>query len=242
MWPFIRKQNNIIAISINPQYLTCCWLNKETKSNLININSYEKTEFKSLEFENALIFNPTKINLIINNFIKKNKITRPLISISISGPSVFEKIVTITKSDPTIEDFKLKDINNLQINYTYLCPAISENTNIGFIFYICGISQAQIFQYKLLKKKSSTSLALITTELASIIELYKYIKDQNFNQSQLAMDLSTNSYNIKTLFSPSIISKISKIKNNLNINLEQESQCLATSLGLFLLGDKTWKK
>ncbi|KKP29404.1 MAG: hypothetical protein UR12_C0008G0031 [candidate division TM6 bacterium GW2011_GWF2_30_66] len=64
MWPFIRKQNNIVAISINPQYLTCCWLNKETKSNLININSYEKTEFKSLEFENALIFNPTKINLI----------------------------------------------------------------------------------------------------------------------------------------------------------------------------------
>lgn len=239
MWPFIRKQNNIVAISINPQYLTCCWLYKEKKSNLININYYEKTNFKSLEFENSIIFNPTKINLIINNFIKKNKITKPLISISISGPSIFEKIVTIPKSNPEIEDFKLENTNNLQINYTYLCPAISENTNIGFTFYICGISQAQIFQYKLLKIKNATNIALVTTELASLIELYKYIKNQNFNQSQLAIDLSKNNYNIKTLFSPIIISKISKIKNDLNINLEKESQCLATSLGLFLLGDKT---
>ena len=265
MWPFnmFFRQKNIVSISLNPQYLTCCWLNPPalkirasrvfegrracttgTKSKII-INAYEKTEFKSLEFENAIIFNPTKISLIINNFIKNNKIKRPVITIAINGPSVFEKVITLSTSNPTKQDFgleNLKNTKNLKFNYTYLCPAISENTNIGFNFYICGISHAQLFQYKLLTLKTGGNLALVTTELAALIELYKYTKDQIFNQSQLAMDLAANNYNINTLFPPEIINKISVTKNNLNINLAQESQYLATSLGLFLLGDKIWKK
>lgn len=244
MWPLV-KNNNIISIALSPQHMTCCWINKESKNNKININAYEKIEFKSLEFENAIAFNPTKISLAINNFIKKNNIKKPTIAIAISGPSVFEKIITLTTSNPCEQDFglaQIKNINNTKFNYTYLCPAINENTNIGFNFYICGISQAQLFQYKLLTQKTNGKLAIITTELASLIELYKYTKDQNFSQSQLAIDLSTNNYNILSLFSPAIISKTSIIKNNLNINLAQESQFLATSLGLFLLGDKIWKK
>ena len=273
MWPFdmFWGQKNIVSISLNPQYFTCCWLNngdsgKKTGSKKIIINAYEKTEFKSLEFENAIIFNPTKISFVINNFIKKNKIKKPLITIAINGPSVFEKVITLSTSNPTEQDFELENIfndiinrtgnlntnnlnnkiftnkNNIKFNYTYLCPAISEGLNIGFNFYICGISQAQLFQYKLLTLKTGGNLTLVTTELAALIELYKYTKDQNFSQSQLAIDLSKNSYNIKALFSPEIISKISILKNNLNINLAHESQDLATSLGLFLLGDKIWKK
>ena len=137
MWPFTQKKNNIVSITLNPQYMTCCWLNnsyyggdsgkiwgkKIQQKQKIQINAYEKTEFKSLEFENATVFNPTKIGLAINNFIKKNKIKNPIISIAISGPSVFEKIITLQTSSPTEQDFIKQD---------FLLEQIGKTENIKF--------------------------------------------------------------------------------------------------------------
>ncbi|MFC1842862.1 hypothetical protein ACFLYU_04350 [Candidatus Dependentiae bacterium] len=264
-----RGKSNIVSVSLNPQYLTCCFAQaptnkakhskgfcpskkekrkeREEEKNraAIKINAYQRKKLTSLEFERSILFNPTKISTVISKFIKNNNITKPIIALSVSGPNIFEKMVTLSTSSPSISDFKLDSSvtsNNMQLSHTYVCPSLSSGLHSGFDFYICGISREHLFQYTLLTKKIGAKLALITTERSSIIQLYKHLNSQNFSQSQLALDLNQNNYDFNEIISPEIIAKNFILKNNLYIDLDKEARHIATGIGLFLLGKNAWKK
>lgn len=211
--------------------MTCCLTFDKT------IHAYEKKDFEALEFEKSIVFNPTKISANIKKFIKNNNIKNPFVSMSISGPNIFEKIVTLPKSFAKKEDFKIADVKNLNWNHTYLCPSLKG----GFDFYICGMKREHLFQYKLLALWAGAKLAFVTTEQAALISLYKHLEGQNFIQSQFSVDLSQNGYDMQSIFTPKLITKNFNIAKELNINVKKETKNLATSIGLFLLGNKIWK-
>jgi len=236
MWP--RRKNNIVSVSINPQNLILCWAQKDKKSNKILLKSYKKEYFESLELEKSIIFNPTRINNSICEFIKKNKITYPTLSLAVTGPNIFEKIINCPTSSLQKDMLNIPQIAQLHWSSTYLCPSLKS----GFDFYICGMKQEYLFQYKLLAIKSGYTLSCVTTEKSALLQLYKYIKKENFTQGQLAIDLGNNNYNLRSYFTHHTINNNFNLDDKLNINVKKEIENIATSIGLFLLGNTVCKK
>lgn len=235
MWPFKQSEPNLISVSLNPQYM-CCSLIQREKDNIITIQAYKMILFKHLEFEKSIVFNFSKISNTIKTFIKTYNIKNPMLTFSISGPNIFEKIVTLSTSMPTKEDFKIPQINKLNWQYSYLGPSVHG----GFDFYFCGITREALFQYNLIAIKSGIKPIVITTPKVSHIELYKYIKDNTFRQSQFAIDLAQNNYDILSTISPEHLSKYFLIDRVIDIK-QDKFKNIATMLGLFLMGRKTWK-
>jgi len=235
MWP--RRKSNIVSVSINPQNLILCWAQDNKKSKEIVIKSYKKEMLTSLEFEKSIVFNPTKISNIISTFIKKQAIGKPIISLAVAGPNVFEKIVNLPTSSPQKKDFAIPETHNINWNSRYLCPSLKS----GFDFYVCGMSPENLFQYKLLAIKSGNRLSCVTTERSALLQLYKHVKKEAFTQGQLAIDLGKTNYDLKTFFTPNIISNNITLDSKLAINLTEEIGNVATSIGLFLLGNTICK-
>jgi len=233
MWPFKAKKHNLITISLTPQKIACGYITNNNSPESIIVNSYEETKFDSYEFEKAIVFNPTKITHIINNFTKKNNITNAQSALSVKGLNIQENIVTLVQSTPKKNNFNISELNNITWDYTYLGPSLKS----GFDFYVCGIRKEILFQYKLLLIRSGLIPTIITTEKTAHLQLYKYIKGDSFRQSQLAVDLSKNNYNIQNTFTPENISNNFTLNQTTNINLKKNLPLLSTNIGLYLLGN-----
>jgi len=195
MWPFRGTKHEIISVSLTPEQITCSWFAENNKNKNFALHAYQQYKFTHLEFEQSIIFNPTRISRLVSEFVKNNRIKNPYIALSITGPNVFEKIVTLSTSSPQKIDFKIPEFESLKWQYSYLGPSLQK----GFDFYICGMKRELIFQYKLLMIISRLPLLVISTKQIAQIKLYKYLQGNNFRQSMLAIDLSENQYNFQDL-------------------------------------------
>jgi len=229
MWPWGQKKNNFVSISLSPQNISCCLARQSKRGGKITIKAYERTNFASLEFEKSIVFNPTNISHHIKKFIKKYDIEKPKVAFSVSGPNIFEKTVTLSKSAPKKTDFTFPELKNINWNHTYLCPS----TKGGFHFYVHGMAKETLFQYRLLAIKSGLKPHAITTKTNAYLQLYKYVKGKKFTQNQLAIDLSENHYDMQSLL------PIKTLEENFNfdtkIDLKNEMLFLSINLGLFLV-------
>ena len=235
MWLWGQKKKAVVSISLSPQHISCCLAqqnDQDTKK--ITISAYERKNFRSLEFEKSIVFNPTTISRHIKQFIKKNKVEKPIASLSISGPNIFEKIVTLSKSTPQKTDFSFPELQNTSWNHTYLCPS----TKSGFHFYIHSIPKEILFQYKLLAIQSGIQLRTVTTETNACLQLYKYIKDKNFTQNQFAIDLSENHFDIQSICTTNLLKEKIVLQKNLKIKLKNELPFVPINAGLFLVEEK----
>jgi len=228
----LKKRPDIISAAISPQKLTLSWMQKGSQGP--ELKAYETFSFKNLEFEKSIVFNPTKISSFLKNFAKENSIKNATFAISICGPTIFEKILTLSTSTPEKKDLNLKELKNLKWDYTYLGPSVKN----GFEFYICGMKREILFQYKLLGIKSGIKPVVITTAKTAQIEFYKYLKGENFRQNQLVIDLQNSNYNIQSIFTPETIAKKIELNQNIEAEIKEDYPLLATNIGLFLLGNK----
>jgi len=236
MWPWGQKKNHLVSVSLSPQNISCCFAKQSKEKNeKITIIAYERKNFASLEFEKSIVFNPTKISHCIKNFIKKNNIERPIVSLSVSGPNIFEKIITLSKSAPKKTDFTFPELQNINWSHTYLCPS----TKGGFHFCVHGMPKETLFQYRLLAIKSGIKLRTITTSTNACMQLYKNIKGKQFTQNQLSIDLSKNNYDIRSIFTKKLLEEHFNFNKYVAIDLKNETQFVSTNLGLFLTENKT---
>ena len=233
-WELLRTRHEIISAAISPQRLTLSWIQEDKATGTIEIKSYKNLLLKNLEFEKSIVFNPTKISSFLKNFAKENSIKNATFAISICGPTIFEKILTLSTSTPEKKDLNLKELKNLKWDYTYLGPSVKN----GFEFYICGMKREILFQYKLLGIKSGIKPVVITTAKTAQIEFYKYLKGENFRQNQLVIDLQNSNYNIQSIFTPETIAKKIELNQNIEAEIKEDYPLLATNIGLFLLGNK----
>jgi len=227
MWPF--RKPDIITATISPQQLTLSWI-KKNKSK-IEVKNHKNFDFKNLEFEKSIVFNPTKISSLVQQFAQENNLKKATCAMAVSGPTIFEKILTLSTATPAIQDLQIKDLKHLKWNYTYLGPSAKN----GFEFYICGIKREILFQYKLLGITSGINPAVITTEKNAHIELYKHLNRKNFRHSQLLLDMQSHNYDMHTFFTPEIISEHVELSDTFSAT---KNHALATNIGLFLLGTK----
>jgi len=228
MWPFSQKIHKLFTISLTPQTITCAVL--QAQKNSYMLSAYERTPFKQLEFAQAIPFNISKLKKIIKTFAQQHKLQQTQAALSISGPPVLEKVVTLATAHPQKEDFDLPDLEAFNWDFLYLCPSQKK----GFDFFVCGIKPHHLFSYQLLAKQCDLQLATLTTGQLTHLHLYKYLQADTFRQAKLSLDLLQQRYDVKTLLTKKDLCKAISVSPELSVDLQKEYLFLKSALGLFL--------
>ena len=231
MWPFRQKINKLFTISLTPQNITCCFLQTNHSANKsCTILAYERTPLKQLEFAQAIPFNISKLQKIIVRFIQKNKLEQIQTALSVSGPPVFEQIITLANAHPEKKDFKRPELKTLNWDFLYLCP--SERT--GFDFFVCGMKPYHLFSYQLLAQRCKLQLKTLTTGQLAHLHLYTHLQAEKFRQAKLSLDLLQQRYDIQALSEKKDICDAIHVCQNSGIDPQKEYNFLKPAIGLFL--------
>jgi len=232
MWPFNRKKHKLFTISLTPQNITCTVLKRKKNSSkqACRLLAYERTPLKQLEFAQAIPFNLTVLKKIIGDFVKKNQLETTESVLSISGPRVFEKIVTLAKSHPKKEEFNLPELETLHWDFLYLCPSAKN----GFDFFVCGMKPYHLFSYQLLAHHCGIQLSTLTTGKLAHLHLYKHLQADGFRQAKLSLDLLAQRYDLEALLTEKDIINAIDLPSETSVDLQKEYPFLKSSLGLFL--------
>lgn len=231
MWPFTRKQNELVTISLTPHHLTCCLIEQSQKKDTLHlVKAYTRFPLHHLEFAQAVLFNPTVIKQQITQFLTNAGLSYPRVALSISGPRVFEQIVQTHEASATKTSFALPELETLTCDCSYLCPSQKG----GFDFFVCGIKQEHLFSYQLLAHATNIDLVTITTGQHALLQLYKHTRGTSFRQSQLSLDLLANKYDPNALYDATTITQSISIHPSLHIDVAKDYHVLGTHVGLFL--------
>ena len=134
MWPLYPLSNKIISITITPEYLSCCWIEKTNTK--YYLKAYSKQQLIQYEIIDIILCNPSSIKRYILQFLhdnnvynayvvfacenKKNTIPRELImqyqllvlSIPLNCIMITSCISAITTAQHYIHSLKLSDTFN----------------------------------------------------------------------------------------------------------------------------------
>jgi len=231
MWPFSKKKHRLLVVSLSPQHLVCSVLEKSNKKDFqCALLAYERTSLKRLEFAQAIPFNTTSLKNMITRFIKKHQLQNIESALSVSGPRVLEKIITVTNAHPEKKDFNLPELKTAQWESLYLCPSQKN----GFDFFVCAMEPYHLFSYKLLAQQCGMHLTTLTTAKLAHLYLYKYLHAQQFRQAKLSLDLLQQRYDVHTLCPEKDVIDAVEFHLKTPIDAKREALFLKSSLGLFL--------
>jgi len=227
MWPFSRKKNDLVTVSLTPQNITCSCINTGEQTPVLK--AYKRIPLKHLEFAQAIPFNQTKLSKEIALFLTEHQLHDVDLVLALSGPKIFETVITLQESSPERSDFDFPGMQEMNWNFAYLCPS-GRN---GFDFFVCGMRQEHLLSYQLLLHRCKASVATITAGKLAYLHLYKNIKGASFRQSELSLDLLHHRYDLTSLVNAELLAKSIEIHPNLQLDLTTEHTFLSQSLGLF---------
>ncbi len=197
MWPLPKLQNELVTLVLTPETLTCAWL-KQHKPSLqtfflrktpdhknnppFSLHAYRQIPLEHQQYTQAILYNPTFIQQEITAFLAKHALMHAFISLGISGDSILQRLIPMDTAMPTRSHFLLPELAHMHWGYQYLYP----NHDGTFTFYLYGIRQEQLLQYKLLAIASSLNLVRLTPSWAPQLQLYKQVQGAPFSQHALA--------------------------------------------------------
>ncbi len=229
MWPFLPHKNNVVTILCNPQQIVCSWIQRSDKHAPLELKGYTRIPLEHFELERGVLFNPTSIKKYVTQFLHAHGLAKAYITIATSGPTIKQQLVTLPHASPTLDDFNVPSRRTIQWQYQYLYPNDSK-----FVFYVCGIPQELILQYKLLAIAAHLNIITLTTERMALFNLYQYIHGAAFRHAQLAVDMLQHNNMIEELFTADTLARLLYILPEHAIDITNEMPFLLRSCGLFL--------
>lgn len=256
MWPLPRLQNELVTLVLTPETLTCAWF-KQHKPSLKNLfsktsihknkppftlHAYRQIPLEHQQFTQAILYNPTFIQQQITSFLAEHTLAHAFISLSISGDRVLQRLISMDTAMPTRAHFLIPELAHMRWDYQYLYP----NQDGTFTFYLYGIRQEQLLQYKLLARAASLNLVSIMPSWATQLQLYKHTQSAPFSQHALAaaveksdsIDQLIPAEQLPLLCSlalESIPAQLTSLYTQ-KANPERDTSQLACMLGLFTAG------
>jgi len=228
MWPIPALEHELISISFSPDSVACSWIQKTTTGTApLILRAYKRYLLTNLELENLTIFNPTVIKKHITSFLQEHNLSNAFIAISLQGPGLMEKFVTMPTSTPHHTDFGIATVSNVQWEYRYLYPS----DHGQYVFYVYSFPRSLLLQYKLLAIAAQLNVIAITTKTMSLLDTYKNVFGTAFRRSQLAIDMMRHNNNIDKLISVDALRRIITIPAEIGVLAEKSS--IASACGLF---------
>jgi len=230
MWRTINHE--FVHISLSPEKLTCSWIAREPKKKSFVLKAFKSMRFEHREYEQSILFSPMRIGNWISAFLSMYNLQHALVTISIAGPHIVESIVDLPIASPKPTDFPFFKLQSLLWDYRYLYT----KDNSRSAFYLCGIPQHILFQYKLLAIQASLNIITITTHRMALFYLYHYTKGPTFRASQLAQDMQMHNNQLDSYFSSDMLHRIVSVSPAVSTDFTQHSAHLAAAIGLFTQG------
>ncbi len=221
------QEHNAFVVTVNPRIITCSILCQKPSST-ISLQSHHTLVLDNLELEKLFIFNPTKLASHIRNYYRSYSVKTMPVFFALNGPSLYVKIISVTKAHPNIEHFNLSHAPHWMWDYSYLYSYDHRH-----YFYVCGIKKSLLLQYQLLSINAQLPLRSITTEHMALLQLYRHIFGSAFRHSQLGTALSECNNNIEQLFSKDDLSRVLSIPGGQDIT-NDDYVPLLTACGLFV--------
>ena len=225
-------RNELVTVIIHEHSITLHWITVKKNALQHPISSIgELKACMTIDAPYALpCSNLTAMQTHLHDFIQKHNIRNAALSFAVNGPSMLEQFASSATAHPAPETFALVTPKHMLWDYTYLYP----NEQNAFIFYLCGISQQHVLQYKLLAIKSNLPLRAIMSKNMALIQLYRSLQGPAFRHSQLAVCLTRAQHNVDQLFTNEIIHRLLAINPAVSLNFTQQAPLLRTTLGLAL--------
>ncbi len=213
---------SIIGINITPRTITCSWIAPTPYASLpFALKAYKHLLFEAHEKNDLTLFNPTRMQSLINTFLELHDVHDASIVIALSGEGLIEKQIMLARASA---DLKPVEEQPDLLSWHYYClqdnPSVPKNP-----WYCCGISRPVLLQYQLLAIQAELNLMQITTPTMALLKAYRYIK-QNGTTAPDSDQPKTN------------ILDFINLNGHLKIRSPHDHAAVVESFGLYLLGSE----
>lgn len=193
----------LVSIQITPSHISCALIEGTTTQQL-RVRAYETTPFTNLECEKLVIFNQPRLRAIIGNFIRTHNMQNAYATCALTGPNIFEGMISQPTPHPKPEDFSLARSKHHVWDYQFLYP----HENGSSMFYVCGIPHTLLFQYRLLAQSLDLRIARITTRRMALLHAYEHVQGAAYRPAQLAVDMMQHNNMIEELFTRDLFHRL----------------------------------
>ena len=221
-----EKHHNTLVLSISPHYVRALFFKNHT--NRPHLCAYQKNRLEHLEFENLILFNPTRIAKLITTFVSSHQSSHTKTHIILNGPSLSEQFISLPLAHPTINQFPISYEPKWHWEYQYLYPY-----DHNYYFYVCGIQKQLLLQYQLLALHIDLNLQSLTSERIGLLKIYRFLFGSAFRRAHLGTDLMAHNNKIEQLFTKDDLSRTLSIANDIVIE-EHDMIPLLAACGLIV--------
>lgn len=242
MWPLPTIQNKWVSIEYEPAALTLSCIHTINTTTPYELVALQKIPLGNLELNGLIPYHQTAIMQSINQFLDTHNLKHAYVSCSLSGPTIFEKIIELPTASPNAEmcaraaqeqDTQVT-FKHMNWDYQYLC----QQENACSSFYVCGIQRQHLFHYQLLAMRTRMNLSVMTTQQLALFRLYKQLHGASFRSSQFAQDMRIHNNDLRSFFTPTLLNRM--LRTNAHAITEHDVSHLSTLLGLYLLGQDSY--
>lgn len=219
-----RSDNIILTIQCTPRAIFGCLLSRNSQR--IIIHRYGAMPLEHLELEQLILFNPTTIGNYISSWYRGIDKEIPLL-MSLSGPSIIEKLVPLPVTHPTIDQFAIPHGPDWHWDFIYLY-----SIDTMHYFYLTGIRRSILFQYQLLALHHQFPIKTVTSNAMALLSLYKHKTGSSYRASQLAEHL-TRARSIERLFMQDDLERIAALPSG-TVIAKEDTLPLLIACGLLV--------
>lgn len=232
MRPLPTIADHLLTISCTPHELVCSLIRPTRIAHRYELYAYHHYPFQSA-CEQLPISNPTLLRSYIQEVVTLHKLEHGMAALVLNGPGIAERIATLASAHPNYQQIVDPRLKGFIWDSYYLYP---EENSSQYAFYVAGIKQALLLQYKLLFCTLPLHLIGITTESMALLYLYKTLYGSTFRRSQLAHDIQKTNHTLHPLISAEALRRSLAINPTLSVPAWYDAPTLRTALGLYLLG------
>lgn len=228
MWPLQTISNKILAITCTPQELTCSFIRPTRIERRYELCAHQCFPLTHGQLERLILFNPTMLRTYIQEFITHHQLAYSSCVVSVTGPSVIQRITTTHESMPTYHRFIDPRVKEMLWDFYYLyCEDDGR-----YAWYVAGIKQSLVLQFKLLFSTLPIHFSALTTESMALLYAYKQLYGAAFRTTRLSIDMKKlQSNSLDELITHELMRRTLACEPHLHT-----SSAIRTVLGLFLLG------
>lgn len=214
---------SIVGINITPRTITCSWIEPTPYAALpFTLKAYKHLLFEVNNKTDLTLFNPTRMQSLINNFLELHEVGDASVVIALSGEGLIEKQIMLSRASA---DLKSVEENPELMAWHYYClqdnPTVPKNP-----WYCCGISRSVLLQYQLLAIQAELNVMQYTTPTMALLKAYRYIKQKG---GEAVPDNAQPKTNILDFIN---------LNGHLKIRSPHEHAAVVESFGLYLLGSE----
>jgi hypothetical protein len=236
---YLRSPRRIVGIAFDQNQITCSWIEQtNTLKKKFTLKAYSAYLLQHSEYKEAHIYNITQLKRYISSFLKYHNLHDSFIIISLKGPGLSEKIISISTELPSENHLYDTTKNTLQKNrvWDYLLLSYNQSTK-KYHYYLCGITREQLFQQQALALMASYNCIGIMPHRAALLYACQHLYQNQWKTTTINNHGSLQNF----IHYCADHCDVDSIFTGAHTSTQIEKTYLLESLGLFLAGKECYE-